>query len=216
MRNFTPNFGVMGFYNFTVANSDGGNGSNPSNSYNLSQDYGRASLGLAQHGLPDGQLPGPMGHSLQSLPDRAVGQAIQHHHHQRPDRRQLLQRPAIVCQHVRSARPTPADTYKRSLAALTPIPHAGQSYTPFPSISATARPRSRESARQPRHRHWSQAAHRAKPGGPPQQGGGLEAVAGRMDWRRPRFGRWRRRPRRNVRPHRTRAANTRSPSVRRR
>ncbi len=39
---FTPNFSVMGFYNFTVADSDGGNGSSPSNSYNLSQDYGRA------------------------------------------------------------------------------------------------------------------------------------------------------------------------------
>ncbi len=38
---FTPNFGVTGFYNFTVANSDGGNGSNASNSYDLSQDYGR-------------------------------------------------------------------------------------------------------------------------------------------------------------------------------
>jgi hypothetical protein len=41
---FTPNFSVMGFYNVTAANSDGGNGSNASNSYNLSQDYGRASF----------------------------------------------------------------------------------------------------------------------------------------------------------------------------
>jgi len=41
---FTPNFGVTGFYNFTIANSDGGNGSHASNSYNLSQDYGRASF----------------------------------------------------------------------------------------------------------------------------------------------------------------------------
>jgi hypothetical protein len=40
---FSQNFGVTGFYNFTVANSDGGNGSNPTNSYDLSQDYGRAS-----------------------------------------------------------------------------------------------------------------------------------------------------------------------------
>jgi hypothetical protein len=38
---FTPNFSLTGFYNFTVANSDGGNGTNPSNSYDLSQDYGR-------------------------------------------------------------------------------------------------------------------------------------------------------------------------------
>jgi hypothetical protein len=39
---FSPNFGLTGFYNFTVADSDGGNGSSASNSYNLSQDYGRA------------------------------------------------------------------------------------------------------------------------------------------------------------------------------
>jgi len=40
----SPKFSVMGFYNFTVADSDGGGGSNPSNSYDLSQDYGRASF----------------------------------------------------------------------------------------------------------------------------------------------------------------------------
>ncbi len=39
---FTRNFGVSGFYNLNNANSDGGNGSNPSNSWDLSQDYGRA------------------------------------------------------------------------------------------------------------------------------------------------------------------------------
>jgi hypothetical protein len=41
---FTPNFSVMGFYNLTAANSDGGSGNPVSNSYNLSQDYGRASF----------------------------------------------------------------------------------------------------------------------------------------------------------------------------
>jgi len=40
---FTPNFSVMGFYNLTSANTDGA-GSLASNSYNLSQDYGRASF----------------------------------------------------------------------------------------------------------------------------------------------------------------------------
>ncbi len=38
---FSANLGVTGFYNWTDAHSDGGGGSNPSNSYNLSQDYGR-------------------------------------------------------------------------------------------------------------------------------------------------------------------------------
>jgi hypothetical protein len=37
-----PNFSIFGFYNWTNANSDGGGGSTASNSYNLSQDYGRA------------------------------------------------------------------------------------------------------------------------------------------------------------------------------
>jgi hypothetical protein len=45
---FTPNFNVLGFYNVTDANSDGGAGSNPSNSYNLSQDYGRSSFANRQ------------------------------------------------------------------------------------------------------------------------------------------------------------------------
>ncbi len=38
----SPNFSVMGFYNLTAANSDGGAGNQVSNSYNLGQDYGRA------------------------------------------------------------------------------------------------------------------------------------------------------------------------------
>jgi hypothetical protein len=41
---FTPNFSVFGFYNWTNANTDGGAGSQVSNSYNISQDYGRASF----------------------------------------------------------------------------------------------------------------------------------------------------------------------------
>ncbi|MGB7264632.1 MAG: carboxypeptidase-like regulatory domain-containing protein, partial [Terracidiphilus sp.] len=39
---FTPNLSLSGFYNASFAKSDGGGGSNPSNSYNLMQDYGRA------------------------------------------------------------------------------------------------------------------------------------------------------------------------------
>jgi hypothetical protein len=40
----SPNLSLLGFYNLTAANSDGGAGSNASNSYNISQDYGRASF----------------------------------------------------------------------------------------------------------------------------------------------------------------------------
>jgi hypothetical protein len=41
---FTPNFSIVGFYNLTAANSNGGSGNPVSNSYDLSQDYGRASF----------------------------------------------------------------------------------------------------------------------------------------------------------------------------
>ena len=39
-----PNFSVFGFYNWTNAHTDGGAGSTVSNSYNISQDYGRAAF----------------------------------------------------------------------------------------------------------------------------------------------------------------------------
>jgi hypothetical protein len=38
------NFSIFGFYNWTNAKTDGSGGSTPSNSYNLSQDYGRAAF----------------------------------------------------------------------------------------------------------------------------------------------------------------------------
>ncbi len=40
----SPKFSLAGFYNLTWANADGGNGNAVSNSYNMSQDYGRASF----------------------------------------------------------------------------------------------------------------------------------------------------------------------------
>jgi hypothetical protein len=40
----TPNFSIVGFYNLTAANSNGGSGNPVSNSYDLDQDYGRASF----------------------------------------------------------------------------------------------------------------------------------------------------------------------------
>jgi carboxypeptidase family protein len=39
-----PKFSIFGFYNWTDAKTDGGAGSNPSNSYNLLQDYSRAAF----------------------------------------------------------------------------------------------------------------------------------------------------------------------------
>jgi hypothetical protein len=56
---FSPTLSVMGFYNWTDANSDGGGGSNPSNSYNLSQDYGRAGFVHPQMLFLMGNYTGP-------------------------------------------------------------------------------------------------------------------------------------------------------------
>ncbi len=61
---FSPRFGIMGFYNWTNANSDGGGGSNPSNSYNLSQDYGRAGFVHKQMLFLMGNYSGPWGLSF--------------------------------------------------------------------------------------------------------------------------------------------------------
>jgi len=56
---FTPNLSLMGFYSASWANSDGGGGSNPSNSYNLRQDYGRASFVRPQWLFLMGSYTGP-------------------------------------------------------------------------------------------------------------------------------------------------------------
>ncbi|MFP5277689.1 MAG: carboxypeptidase regulatory-like domain-containing protein [Acidobacteriota bacterium] len=61
---FTRNFGMVGFYNWTQANSDGGNGSSPSNSYDLSLDYGRAPFIRPQFLFLMGNYSGPWGLSF--------------------------------------------------------------------------------------------------------------------------------------------------------
>ncbi|HTW78435.1 MAG TPA: carboxypeptidase regulatory-like domain-containing protein [Terracidiphilus sp.] len=61
---FSKNFSMFGFYNYTNANSDGGGGSSPSNSYNLSQDYGRASFVHPQWLFLMGNYNGPWGLSF--------------------------------------------------------------------------------------------------------------------------------------------------------
>ena len=58
---FSPNFSLMGFYNYSQANTDGGAGSNPSNSWDLSQDYGRAGFVRPQWLFLMGNYTGPWG-----------------------------------------------------------------------------------------------------------------------------------------------------------
>jgi hypothetical protein len=56
---FSPNLGLTGFYAASWANSDGGGGSHPSNSYNLMQDYGRAGFVRPQWLFLMGNYTGP-------------------------------------------------------------------------------------------------------------------------------------------------------------
>jgi hypothetical protein len=58
---FSPKLSVLGFYAGSWANSDGGAGSNPSNSYDLRQDYGRASFVRPQWLFLMGNYNGPWG-----------------------------------------------------------------------------------------------------------------------------------------------------------
>ncbi len=55
----SPKLSVVGFYAGSWANSDGGGGSSPSNSYNLRQDYGRAAFVRPQWLFLMGNYTGP-------------------------------------------------------------------------------------------------------------------------------------------------------------
>jgi hypothetical protein len=56
---FSPKLSLVGFYAGSWANSDGGAGSNPSNSYDLRQDYGRAAFIRPQWLFLMGNYTGP-------------------------------------------------------------------------------------------------------------------------------------------------------------
>ena len=107
---FTPKLSLMGFYNASWANSDGGGGSNPSNSYNLRQDYGRASFVRPQWLFLMGNYTGPWAITFNPFLVAQAGSPVQHHLALRSDGRQLLQRPARIrrlrpCLPATSSRP---------------------------------------------------------------------------------------------------------------
>jgi hypothetical protein len=58
---FSRKFSMSGFYNWTDANSNGGGESNPSNSYDLDQDYGRAAFVRPQFLFLMGNYNAPWG-----------------------------------------------------------------------------------------------------------------------------------------------------------
>jgi hypothetical protein len=58
---FSPNFSLFGFYTLNFAHSDGAGGAAASNSFNLSQDYGRAAFVSRNFGIIVGNYTGPWG-----------------------------------------------------------------------------------------------------------------------------------------------------------
>jgi hypothetical protein len=70
----TPKLNLSGFYNFTSVHSNTGTASN---SYNLMQDYRRAGFASPNMIFLMGNYMGPFKHHIQSLPDCAVGAALQ-------------------------------------------------------------------------------------------------------------------------------------------
>lgn len=58
---FTPNFSVFGFYTLSFAHTDGAGGTTASNSYDLSQDYGRAAFVSRNQVFLIGNYVGPWG-----------------------------------------------------------------------------------------------------------------------------------------------------------
>ena len=92
---FSQNLSLMGFYTTSWANSDGGGGSNPSNSYNLMQDYGRAAFVRPQWLFLMGNYTGPWKITFNPFLIAQAGSPYNITSPLRSDRRQLLQRPAL-------------------------------------------------------------------------------------------------------------------------
>ena len=71
---FSPKLSLMGFYAGSWANSDGGAGSSPSNSYNLRQDYGRSAFIRPQWLFLMGSYNGPWAITLNPFLIAQAGQ----------------------------------------------------------------------------------------------------------------------------------------------
>ena len=85
---FSQNLGITGFYTLAWANSDDAGGT-ASNSYNLSQDYGRASFVGRQSLFMIGNYTGPFKISFNPFLIAQAGRPVQHHNRQRSHRRRL-------------------------------------------------------------------------------------------------------------------------------
>ncbi len=124
---FTPNLSLAGFYNASWANSDGGGGSKPSNSYDLMQDYGRAGFIRPQWVFLMGSYTGPWGLTFNPF---LIAQAGSPFNITSP---YDLSGDSFFNNRPSLAGPTanPSDVAQTSFGALDVIPQAGETILPI-------------------------------------------------------------------------------------
>ena len=124
---FSPKLSVLGFYAGSWANSDGGAGSNPSNSYDLRQDYGRAPFIRPQWLFLMGNYNGPWGITFNPF---LIAQAGRPYNVTSPydltGDNFFNDRPSYT-----SASPTTSNVVGTSFGTLNLVPAAGESIIPI-------------------------------------------------------------------------------------
>jgi hypothetical protein len=124
---FSPNFSLMGFYNASWANSDGGGGSNPSNSYKLMQDYGRASFVHPQWLFLMASYTGPWGITFNPFLIAEAGKPFNiTSQYDLTGDSFFNDRPSYA-----GASATPSNVAQTSFGALDVVPQAGEAILPF-------------------------------------------------------------------------------------
>jgi Carboxypeptidase regulatory-like domain len=122
----SPKLSLTGFYAGSWANSDGGGGSNPSNSYNLRQDYGRAAFVRPQWVFLMGNYTGPWAITFNPF---LIAQAGQPYNVTSPydltGDAFFNDRPAYS-----TAPLSPSDVVQTSFGALDVVPQAGEKLLP--------------------------------------------------------------------------------------
>jgi hypothetical protein len=160
----SPKLSLTGFYAGSWANSDGGGGSSPSNSYNLRQDYGRASFVRPQWVFLMGNYTGPWAITFNPF---LIAQGGQPYNVTSPydltGDAFFNDRPAFA-----GTAATPSNVVQTSFGALDVVPQAGEKLLPVSignspsSVAVNLRV----------GRSFGIGPKVESPGGPPQGGGG--------------------------------------------
>ena len=130
----SPNFGLFGFYAASMANSDGGGGSNPSNSYNLRQDYGRAAFIHPQWLFVMGNYTGPWGISFNPFLIARAGNPYNiHSPYDLTGDNFFNDRPSYA-----GSAADPSDVVQTSFGALDVIPQSDENLIPMDLGTAPA------------------------------------------------------------------------------